>query len=148
MLTPEQSAEPGINAKAHRYVTDSRCGQSSKPRLPRRRRGMASNGCQIGPYITMRGFASGAFVVPRPIWLSKGGLRSQPDVVDQMKLATALAFAIATQIHVSHSPAIIKWIVSYKYLHISFAEEKSRWSDGRQYDPTSFDNGQSDFRLK
>ena len=69
---------------------------------------MARNGCQVGPYIAMHGSASVAFVVPRSIWLNKGGLRSQPDVVDQMKLPTALAFAIATQIHVSHSPAIIK----------------------------------------
>src|SRR6202142_2818626 len=79
-----------------------------KPRFPGWRRRVTSNGCQIGPYITMRGSASGAFVVPHSIWLSKSGLRSQPDVVDQMKLPTALAFAIATQIHVSHSPAIIK----------------------------------------
>jgi hypothetical protein len=65
------------------------------------------NGCQIRPDIKMRGSASGAFVFPRSVWLNKGGLRSRPDVVHQMKLPTALAFAIATQIHVSHSSEII-----------------------------------------
>jgi hypothetical protein len=41
--------------------------------------------------------------------VSKCGLRCQPDVVDQMRLPTALAFAIAAEIHVSHSSAII-WL--------------------------------------
>jgi hypothetical protein len=52
-------------------------------------------------------FRNGAPVVPPSIWLSKRGLRCQPDVMGQMKLPTALAFAIAAQIHVSHCPAII-----------------------------------------
>jgi hypothetical protein len=57
-------------------------------------------------------FRIGAFVVPPSIWLSKCGFRCQSDVVDQMKLPTTLAFAIATQIHVSHSPAIIRALIS------------------------------------
>jgi hypothetical protein len=53
-------------------------------------------------------FRIGAFVVPPSLRLSKGGLRCEPDVVDQMELPTALAFAVAAQIHVSHSPVIIR----------------------------------------
>jgi hypothetical protein len=85
-----------------------RCSLRSKPRFPGWRRRVTSNGCQVRADITMRGSASGALVVPPSIWLSKRGLRCQPDVVDQMKLPTPLALAIATQVHVSHSPAIIR----------------------------------------
>ena len=69
---------------------------------------MTRNGCQLRPDITMRGSASGTMIIPASLRLNKCCLRCEPDVVDQVKLPTALAFAVAAQIHVSHGPKIIK----------------------------------------
>jgi hypothetical protein len=66
------------------------------------------NGCQLRPDITMRGSASETVIIPPSLRLNKCCLRCEPDVVDQVKLPTALAFAVAAQIHVSHGPKIIK----------------------------------------
>ena len=69
---------------------------------------MTRNRCQVRPDVVVCIPATGALIVPPSVWLTKCGLRREPDVLDQMKRPTPFTFAIAAQIHVSHSPAIIR----------------------------------------
>jgi hypothetical protein len=82
--------------------------RASKPRLPRWRGRVTRNRCQVRPDVAVCIFATGTLIVPPSISPSKCPLRREADVVDEMKLPTALGFAIAAQIHVSHCPEIIR----------------------------------------
>ena len=86
----------------------SRFHPASKPRLPRWRGRVTRSRCQVRPDVAVCISATGTLIVPPSIRPGKCGLRRKPDVVDQMKLPTGLGFAIAAQIHVSHSPKIIR----------------------------------------
>jgi hypothetical protein len=86
----------------------SRFHPASKPRLPRWRGRVTPKRGQVRPDVAVCISATGTLIVPPSIRPGKCGLRREPDVVDQMKLPTGLGFAIAAQIHVSHSPKIIR----------------------------------------
>ena len=67
---------------------------------------MTRNRRQVRADVSVLVSATGTLIVPPSVWLTKCGLRRESNVVDKMKLPTALGFAVAAQIHVSHSPEI------------------------------------------